>query len=90
MSKPGPTEASTPDEIASVYHTTVLGTQRLNGAALPHLRAQRHGLVVWVGSSSTRGGTPPYPGRTSRPRRQLDSLAVSYAAELARFGRRVT
>ena len=56
----GPTEAFMPEEIARVYDTNVFGTQRLNRAALPHLRQGGHGLVLWVGSSSTKGGTPPY------------------------------
>jgi NADP-dependent 3-hydroxy acid dehydrogenase YdfG len=29
-------------------------------AALPHPRGQHRGLLVWVGLSSTRGGTPPF------------------------------
>jgi NAD(P)-dependent dehydrogenase (short-subunit alcohol dehydrogenase family) len=82
----GPAEAFTPEQIAEIYDTNVLGTQRLNRAALPHLRAQRHGLVVWVGSSSTRGGTPPYLGPYFAAKAAMDALAVSYAAELARFG----
>jgi NAD(P)-dependent dehydrogenase (short-subunit alcohol dehydrogenase family) len=82
----GPTEAFTPDEIARVYDTNVLGTQRLNRAALPHLRAQRHGLLLWVGSTSTRGGTPPYLAPYFAAKAAMDALAVSYAAELARFG----
>jgi NAD(P)-dependent dehydrogenase (short-subunit alcohol dehydrogenase family) len=82
----GPTEAFTPDQVAELYDTNVLGTQRLNRAALPRLRAQRHGLLVWVGSSSTRGGTPPYLGPYFAAKAALDALAVSYAGELARFG----
>ncbi|MFD0787586.1 SDR family NAD(P)-dependent oxidoreductase, partial [Micromonospora azadirachtae] len=82
----GPAEAFTPEELAAVYDTNVLGTQRLNRAALPHLRAQRSGLVVWVGSSSTRGGTPPYLAPYFAAKAGMDALAVSYAAELARFG----
>ncbi|MEV4969392.1 SDR family NAD(P)-dependent oxidoreductase [Streptomyces scopuliridis] len=81
----GPTEAFTPEELAAVYDTNVLGTQRLNRAVLPHLRAQRHGLVVWIGSTSTRGGTPPYLAPYFAAKAAMDSLAVSYAAELARF-----
>jgi NAD(P)-dependent dehydrogenase (short-subunit alcohol dehydrogenase family) len=81
----GPTEAFTPEQIAEIYDTNVLGTQRLNRAALPHLRAQQHGLVVWIGSSSTRGGTPPYLGPYFAAKAGMDALAVSYAAELARF-----
>ncbi|MDD7918960.1 SDR family oxidoreductase [Actinomycetospora callitridis] len=82
----GPTEAFTPEQLASVYDTNVVSTQRVNRAALPHLRAQGHGLVLWVGSTSTRGGTPPYLAPYFAAKAAMDSLAVSYAAELARFG----
>lgn len=82
----GPTEAFTTEEISRVYDTNVLSTQRLNRAALPHLREQGHGLVLWVGSTSTRGGTPPYLAPYFAAKAAMDALAVSYAAELARFG----
>jgi NAD(P)-dependent dehydrogenase (short-subunit alcohol dehydrogenase family) len=82
----GPAEAFTPEQIADIYDTNVLGTQRLNRAVLPHLRAQRNGLVLWIGSSSTRGGTPPYLGPYFAAKAGMDALAVSYAGELARFG----
>jgi NAD(P)-dependent dehydrogenase (short-subunit alcohol dehydrogenase family) len=81
----GPSEAFTPEEIAAVYDTNVLGTQRVNRAALPHLRAQQDGLVLWVGSSSTKGGTPPYLAPYFAAKAAMDAFAVSYAAELARF-----
>lgn len=82
----GPLEAFTPEQLTQVYDTNAVSTQRLNRAALPHLRRQLDGLVVWVGSSSTRGGTPPYLGPYFAAKAAEDSLAVSYAAELARFG----
>lgn len=81
----GPTEAFTPEEIAAVYDTNVLGTQRVNRAALPALRAQGEGLLLWIGSSSTRGGTPPYLAPYFAAKAGMDALAVSYAGELARF-----
>jgi NAD(P)-dependent dehydrogenase (short-subunit alcohol dehydrogenase family) len=81
----GPTEAFTPEQIAEIYDVNVLGTQRVNRAALPHLRAQGKGLLVWIGSTSSRGGTPPYLGPYFAAKAAMDSLAVSYAAELARF-----
>ena len=56
----GASEAFTPEQLLQVYDTNVLGTQRVNRAALPQLRKQKKGLVLWVGSTSTRGGTPPY------------------------------
>src|SRR6201995_5419140 len=41
----GPAEAFTPEQLAELYDTNVLGTQRLNRAALPHMRAAQDGLV---------------------------------------------
>jgi NAD(P)-dependent dehydrogenase (short-subunit alcohol dehydrogenase family) len=82
----GPAEAFTVEQIAAVYDTNVLSTQRVNRSALPHLRAKRDGLLLWVGSTSTRGGTPPYLGPYFAAKAAMDSLAVSYAAEVARFG----
>jgi NAD(P)-dependent dehydrogenase (short-subunit alcohol dehydrogenase family) len=82
----GAAEAFTPEQIASVYDTNVISTQRVNRAALPHLRAQRDGLLLWVGSSSTRGGTPPFLAPYFAAKAAEDALAVSYAAEVSRFG----
>lgn len=82
----GPTEAFLPEQMAEVFDTNVLSTQRLNRAALPYLRAQGHGLLVWVGSSSTLGGTPPYLAPYFAAKAAMDAVAVSYAAELRRFG----
>jgi NAD(P)-dependent dehydrogenase (short-subunit alcohol dehydrogenase family) len=64
----------------------VLGTQRVNRVALPILRRQGRGLVVWVSSTSTRGGTPPWLAPYFAAKAGMDSLAVSYAGELARWG----
>ena len=82
----GPAEAFTPEQLAEVYDTNVLGTQRVNRAALPHLRRQREGLLVWIGSSSTRGGCPPFLAPYFAAKAAMDALAVSYAGELIRFG----
>jgi len=83
----GPAEAFTPEQYAREYDINVLGTQRLNRAALPHMRRADVGsLVVWVGSTSTRGGTPPYLAPYFAAKAAMDSLAVSYAGELARWG----
>ncbi|EJN06351.1 SDR family oxidoreductase [Phyllobacterium sp. YR531] len=82
----GPAEAFTPEQFAELFDINVLSTQRVNRAALPHMRKQGKGLVVWVSSSSTRGGTPPYLSPYFAAKAAMDSLAVSYAAELARWG----
>jgi NAD(P)-dependent dehydrogenase (short-subunit alcohol dehydrogenase family) len=81
----GPTEAFTPEQLAAAYDINVLSTQRVNRAALPVLRKQGQGLVLWVGSTSTRGGTPPYLAPYFAAKAGMDALAVSYAGELARW-----
>lgn len=82
----GPAEAFTPEQYAQLYDINVLSTQRVNRAALPQLRKQGRGLVLWVSSSSARGGTPPYLAPYFAAKAAMDSLAVSYASELARWG----
>ncbi|MGY5776024.1 SDR family oxidoreductase [Rhizobium sp. LEGMi135b] len=82
----GPAEAFTPEQFAELYDINVLSTQRVNRAVLPYMRRQSKGLVVWVSSSSTRGGTPPYLSPYFAAKAAMDSLAVSYASELTRWG----
>ncbi len=82
----GPAEAFTPEQFAQLYDINVLSTQRLNRAALPYMRAAKKGLVVWVSSSSSRGGTPPFLSPYFAAKAAMDSLAVSYASELTRWG----
>lgn len=82
----GPTEAFTPEQLAELYNVNVLSAQRVNRAALPQLRKQKHGLVVWIGSSSTAGGVPPYLAPYFAAKAGMEALAVSYARELSRWG----
>ncbi|MCA1218245.1 SDR family oxidoreductase [Streptomyces sp. 8L] len=82
----GPTEAFTPEQLAALYDVNVLSTQRVNRAVLPGMRHRGQGLVLWVSSTSVKGGTPPYLGPYFAAKAGMDSLAVSYAAELARWG----
>jgi len=82
----GPAEAFTPEQFAELYDVNVLGTQRVNRAALPHMRKQRSGLIVWVSSSSVAGGTPPYLSPYFAAKAGMDAIAVSYARELALWG----
>ncbi|MCJ1474805.1 hypothetical protein MMC13_003465 [Lambiella insularis] len=82
----GPAEAFTPAQFASLYDINVLGTQRLNRAALPHMRRSRSGLLIWIGSTSTRGGHPPFLSPYFAAKAAMDSLAESYASELTLWG----
>ena len=82
----GPAEAFTAEQLAELYDVNVLSTQRVNRAALPQLRKQRQGLLVWVSSSSSAGGTPPYLAPYFAAKAGMDSLANVYSRELARWG----
>lgn len=82
----GPSEAFTPDQLAQLYDTNVLSTQRLNRAVLPHMRHAGRGLLLWNSSSSVAGGTPPWLGPYFAAKAAMDALAVSYARELALWG----
>jgi NAD(P)-dependent dehydrogenase (short-subunit alcohol dehydrogenase family) len=82
----GPLEAFTAEQLAELYDVNVLSTQRVNRAALPQLRKQKQGLVIWVSSSSAAGGTPPYLAPYFAAKAGMDALAVVSARELTRWG----
>ncbi|MFF2912350.1 SDR family oxidoreductase [Paenibacillus sp. NPDC057934] len=82
----GVTEAFSPEEMAKVYDTNVLGTQRVNRAALPYMRAQESGLLLWISSTTVRGGFPPFLGPYVAAKAAMDSLAQTMAYEVAPFG----
>jgi NAD(P)-dependent dehydrogenase (short-subunit alcohol dehydrogenase family) len=82
----GPAEAFTPEQLAELYDVNVVSTQRVNRAALPHMRKRRSGLLVWVSSSSCAGGIPPYLAPYFAAKAGMDAMAVVYARELARWG----
>ncbi|MGM0353147.1 SDR family NAD(P)-dependent oxidoreductase [Streptomyces sp. ECR3] len=82
----GPAEAFTPEQLADVYDINVLSTQRVNRTVLPMMRRQGRGLLLWVGSSSTRGGHPPFLAPYFAAKAAMDALAESYAAEVIKYG----
>lgn len=82
----GPSEAFTPNQLADLYDVNVLGTQRVNRAVLPYMRAAGSGLLVWVSSTSVAGGVPPLLGPYFAAKAGMDALAVCYAKELAPLG----
>jgi len=82
----GPAEAFTVAQLADLYDVNVLSTQRVNRTVLPIMRRQGQGLLVWVGSTSTRGGHPPFLAPYFAAKAAMDALAESYAAEVIKFG----
>jgi NAD(P)-dependent dehydrogenase (short-subunit alcohol dehydrogenase family) len=72
---------------ARFAHATVIRRGSLSIVTLTVLLTDYdRGLVIWVSSSSVRGGTPPYLAAYFAAKAAMDSLAVSYAGELARWG----
>ncbi|OOG43790.1 SDR family oxidoreductase [Polaromonas sp. A23] len=82
----GPAEAFTPEEIVKVMDTNFLGPQRVNRAVLPAMRSRESGLVLWVSSTTVRGGFPPFLGPYAAAKAAMDSMAVTMSYELSRFG----
>lgn len=82
----GPAEAFTVEQLARIHDVNTLGTQRVNRAVLPHMRTRGRGLLVWVSSSSVKGNWSPWLGPYFAAKAAMEQLAVSYAAEVARFG----
>jgi NAD(P)-dependent dehydrogenase (short-subunit alcohol dehydrogenase family) len=82
----GPAEAFTPEQFAELFDANILSTQRVNRAALPQLRKQGQGLLIWISSSSARGGPAPFLGPYASSKAGMDALALGYAGELARWG----
>jgi NAD(P)-dependent dehydrogenase (short-subunit alcohol dehydrogenase family) len=82
----GPTEAFTAEEVMNVLDTNFLGAQRVLRAALPRLRSQEAGLLLWISSTTTKGGFPPFLGPYGAAKAAMDSLAVSLSYEVSRFG----
>src|SRR6202021_2600720 len=79
-------EAFLPEQFAVQYDVNVLGTQRVNRAVLPHMRAAKQGLLLWISSSSSAGGPPPSLAPYFAAKAAMDSLAVLYARELSLWG----
>ncbi|GAA2212927.1 SDR family oxidoreductase [Nonomuraea monospora] len=82
---PGPVEAFTAEEAQRQFDVNVLGALRVSRAALPHLRRQGAGVLIQVGSTSSRV-TIPYSGLYAASKAALGSLTEAWRHELAPFG----
>ena len=82
---PGPLEAFTAEEAQRQFDVNVLGALRVNRAALPYLRGRGSGVLIQVGSVSSRV-TLPYSGLYAASKAALGSLTEAWQHELAPFG----
>ncbi|MFF9158899.1 SDR family NAD(P)-dependent oxidoreductase [Streptomyces longwoodensis] len=81
----GYVEAFTPEDVQRLFDINVLGIQRVNRAALPHLRARRSGTLVYVGST-TSVVVPPFLGPYVASKSAADALAQVTAYEVGQLG----
>jgi NAD(P)-dependent dehydrogenase (short-subunit alcohol dehydrogenase family) len=81
----GYVEAFTAEEIAGLIDVNTLGVQRLNRAALPHLRTQGHGTLLYVGSTIPVT-TPPFLGPYVVSKAAMDALALVTSYDVAPLG----
>ncbi|MEZ5652913.1 MAG: SDR family NAD(P)-dependent oxidoreductase [Burkholderiaceae bacterium] len=74
-----------PDDMARVFDVNVLGVQRVMRAALPHMRAQCRGTVLYNSSLIGRITTPFY-GTYCASKWALEAIVECYRSELSGFG----
>lgn len=81
----GYVEAFTDEDITHLLDVNAIGAHRVNRAALPYLRQQRSGTLLYVGSTIIVT-TPPFLGPYVASKAAFDALAVVTSYEAAQFG----
>ena len=81
----GYAEAFTAEDLQHLFDINVIGMHRVNRAALPVLRGQRSGTLLYVGSTSTVS-VPPFLAPYVASKAAFDALASTTAYEANQFG----
>lgn len=81
----GMQEHFTSEDFKKLFDINVFGVQRVNRAAIPHLRAQNSGLLIHISSLLGRI-TMPFYGPYNASKWAVEALAENYRAELSGFG----
>ncbi|MGR3875570.1 SDR family NAD(P)-dependent oxidoreductase [Streptomyces graminifolii] len=81
----GYVEAFTAEDVQHLFDINVIGIQRVNRAALPHMRSRRSGTLLYVGST-TSAVLPPFIGPYVASKAAGDALAQVTAYEVNEFG----
>lgn len=81
----GYVEAFTAEDIAHLFDINAIGIQRVNRAALPHMRERGSGTLLYVGST-TSVVVPPFLGPYVASKFAADALAQVTAYEVGQFG----
>ncbi|HYH14127.1 MAG TPA: SDR family oxidoreductase [Flavisolibacter sp.] len=80
-----PIETLSIGDAARVFDTNVIGIIRSCQAVLPHMRAQRSGLIINISSIGSEMGLP-YRGLYSASKAAVDRITEALRTELAPFG----
>lgn len=78
-------ELMSPEDMVRVFDVNVMGVQRVMRAALPRMRAQGRGTVLYTSSLIGRIATPFY-GTYSASKWALEAVVECYRTELSGFG----
>ena len=81
----GMQEHFTPEDFQKLFDINVFGIQRINRAALPHLRTKSSGLIIYISSLLGRI-TLPFYGPYNASKWAVEALAENYRVELSGFG----
>lgn len=81
----GMQEHFTTEDYKRLFDVNVFGVQRVNRAALPHLRSQGSGTIIYVSSLLGRI-TLPFYGPYNSSKWALEAMAENYRTELSGFG----
>jgi len=81
----GMQEHFTTEDFQKLFDVNVFGVQRVNRAALPHLRKQGSGLIIYISSLLGRM-TMPFYGPYNASKWAVEALAENYRVELSGFG----
>ncbi|KAF8531147.1 short-chain oxidoreductase [Gautieria morchelliformis] len=83
----GALEENTPEETYQQFNTNIFGALNVTRAALPYLRAQKSGTVVWIGSVGGWRGSPN-AGLYCATKYAVRGLSETLHAEISPLGLR--
>lgn len=81
----GVTEAFTPEQLLRIFDTNAVSWLRVNRAFLPHMRQQGDGLLLYIGSVTSRI-LSPFQGPYVASKAAGDALAETMHYENSRYG----
>jgi NAD(P)-dependent dehydrogenase (short-subunit alcohol dehydrogenase family) len=81
----GITEAFSAEDLIAAFDVNCVGAHRVNRAVLPGMRQRGEGLLLWVGSGTTRA-IPPFLGPYTTAKAAFDALCDATAWDIAIYG----